>query len=280
MSHIATQGVAALIYSAWLAVFAGNAEAQPQRIVSMSVCTDQLLLLLVDKTRLASVSYFANDAAYSNLVELAKDIPVNRGQADQVLALSPDLIVTSAFSGIFAASVLERLEQRVERLGVADTRDEVYEQIRIVAAWTGDERRAQTLIRDTQRAIDADIKQLTERLTGRKAVFLSSNGVAYGTGTLQHDFLTSLGMENIAATAGLAGPAPLPLETLVAAQPEFIFSEPRGAVDQQLANPLLQHPALAKSAAMRVAVRDRWFDCAGPWLADAYETTAQQVLNP
>jgi iron complex transport system substrate-binding protein len=255
-----------------MALLSAPALSQPARIVSMNVCTDQLLLLLVDKSRLASVSYFATDPAYSNLVDLAREVQPNRGQVDEVLALAPDLIVTSAFSATFAASVLERLQQRVERLGFATTRDEAYTQIRTIAGWTGDGVRAETLVAETREQIDEKIKQLAGVMTGR-------NGIAFGSGTLQHDFLLSLGMTNIAAQAGLQGPAPLSLETLVAAQPDFIFSEPRGTLDQQLAHPLLQHPALANSAAVRIALRDRWFDCAGPWLADAYRNTAQQLLN-
>jgi ABC-type Fe3+-hydroxamate transport system substrate-binding protein len=171
------------------------------------------------------------------------------------------------------------LQQRVERLGFATTRDETFEQMRAVAAWTGDEERAAMLIAETRQQIADSIEQLAPLMTGSKAIFLSSNGIAFGAGTLQHDFLLSLGMTNVAADAGLYGPAPLALEKLVAAQPDFIFSEPRGALDRQLAHPLLQHPALANSAAIRIALRDRWFDCAGPWLADAYRNTAQQLLN-
>lgn len=283
MPRPSAQGFAAFVFSLCLSLAAAQGTGQslqPARIVSMNVCTDQLLLLLVERERLASLSYFAFDPSRSNLVELARDIPANRGQADEVLALAPDLIVTSAFSATFAASVLERLQQRVERLGFAANRDEVYAQIRTMAVWTGDRARGEDLIATTQASIEADITRLDAVMAGRKAVYLSSNGIAFGDNSLQHDFIISLGMENIAATAGLSGPTMLSLETLVAAQPDVIFSEPRGALDRQLAHPLLQHPALANPATLRIAVRDRWFDCAGPWLADAYRITAQQVLDP
>ena len=100
----------------------------------MNVCTDQLLLLLVDKTRIASLSYFATDAGYSSLAMEAAGIPLNRGQADEVMALHPDLVLTSAFSATFAANALQRLSQRVERLGFATTREEVVQILRTAAA--------------------------------------------------------------------------------------------------------------------------------------------------
>lgn len=251
--------------------------AQPARIVSMNVCTDQLLLLLVDKSRIASLSYFAVNPDYSSLAAEAAGVPANRGQADEVMALQPDLVLTSAFSASFAAAVLERLQQRVERLGFAATREDVFAQITQVAAWTGSTMHADTMIDSSRARITTATQQLQPLLAGKKAVFLSSNGVAFGAGTLQDDFLQSIGMRNVAAEAGLYGPAPLPLELLLAAAPDFIISEPRGALDKQLAHPLLQHPALRQLHAKQLVLPERWFDCAGPWLADAYASLAAQV---
>jgi iron complex transport system substrate-binding protein len=256
-----------------------HAQQAPQHIVSMNVCTDQLLLLLVDKSRIASLSYFAADPAYSNLVAQAAELPSNRGQADAVLALQPDLILTSAFSGSFAASLLARLQQRVERLGFASNHAELYAQMAQVGAWTGSDAQAQELITQTQATIASATAQLRPLLRGKKALFVSSNGIAFGSGTLQHAFLQSLDLRNMAAEAGLQGPLPLSLELLLQADADYLFTEPRGALDQQLAHPLLQHPALSRSRVQRVALRDRWFDCAGPWLNDAYVSLAQQLTQ-
>ncbi len=253
------------------------AQSAPARIVSMNVCTDQLLLLLVEPARIKSLSYFAADPAYSNLATRAQALPANRGQADEVMVLQPDLVLTSAFSASFTASVLQRLHQRVERLGFASTRQQVFAQIAQVAAWTGNPDQAAILIETARARIAEATRQLQPLVAGKKAVFLSSNGVAFGTGTLQDDFLRSIGMRNVAAEAGVAGPAPLPLELLLAAAPDFVISEPRGALDQQQAHPLLQHPALRHLHTHSLVLPERWFDCAGPWLADAYASMAEQV---
>lgn len=249
----------------------------PQRIVSMNVCTDQLLLLLVERSRLASLSHFAADPAWSSLTAQAAGISPNRGQADEVVALEPDLVVTSAFSGTFAARVLERLQFKVERLGFAASRDEVYAQIAQVAQWTGNDEAARQLIDTTRSRIDASVQRLQPLLAGKSALFLSSNGIAFGSFTLQDDFLRSLGLRNVAAEAGLSGPATMPLELLLQAAPDFIITQPRGELDRQLAHPYLQHAALTQLNPRRLSLPDRWFDCAGPWLADAYASVAAQL---
>ena len=255
-------------------------ERAPQRIVSMNVCTDQLLLLLVDKSRIASLSQYAIDPAYSSLTAEATGLELNRGQAEQVMALQPDLVLTSTFSATFAASVLQRLHQRVERLGFAASLADVDAQIVSLGEWTDSRTKADALIAALHGRIDNYIASLTPLLHGKKAVFISSNGVAFGSGTLQHEFLHSVGLRNIAAEAGLQGPSQLPLELLLAAQPDFIISEPRGDLDREQAHPLMLHRALQRLHPQQLMLADRWFDCAGPWLADAYAALADQVMLP
>lgn len=248
----------------------------------MNLCTDELLLLLVDRERIASLSYFAADPAYSSLAAQARGIPPNRGQADEVLAFEPDLVLTSQFSATLAANLLERLGERVERLGFATTADEAYAQIRQVAALTGTDTQATNLITNMQATIRSEQQRLTPRLQGMSAVFFASNGFSYGAGSLQHDFITSLGLRNVAADAGLYGPAQLPLETLLVAQPDYLFTDTRSALDTKLAHPLLQHPALAAlSTKTRVLeLPDALFQCAGPQLAQAYRVLATQLDLP
>ncbi len=258
------------------------AQEVPQRIVSMNLCTDQLLLLLVERGRIASLSYFATDPAYSDLAAQAADIPANRGQADEVLAFEPDLVLTSQFSATLAANLLERLGERVERLGFAATADDIYAQVRQVAALTGTNTQAELLIRDLDNALRAEQARLLPELEGRSAVFFASNGFSYGASSLQDSFITSLGLRNVAAEAGLYGPAQLPLEILIAAEPDFVFTDRRTTLDTQLAHPLLQHPALAALGRKTqiIEIPDTLFQCAGPQFAEAYRTLAAQLELP
>jgi iron complex transport system substrate-binding protein len=258
------------------------AQEVPQRIVSMNLCTDQLLLLLVERERIASLSYFATDPAYSYLAAQAADIPANRGQADEVLAFDPDLVLTSQFSATLAANLLERLGERVERLGFAVTADDIYAQVRQVAALTGTTAQAELLIRDLENALRAEQAELLPKLEGLSGVFLASNGFSYGASSLQDSFMTSLGLRNVAAEAGLHGPAQLPLEVLIAAEPDFVFTDRRTTLDAQLAHPLLQHPALATlgKKTQIIEIPDTLFQCAGPQFAEAYRTLAAQLELP
>src|SRR5262249_10027333 len=78
------------------------AQAAPQRIVSMNLCTDQLALMLVDRSRIVSISFLGADPAESPLAAMAKGVPINHGLAEEVIAQKPDLVLTGRYTTGFA----------------------------------------------------------------------------------------------------------------------------------------------------------------------------------
>lgn len=254
--------------------------ASPSRIVSMNVCTDQLLLQLVEPERIASLSYLAADPYYSPFAEQAQRYPLNRGRAEEVIAMSPDLVLTSRFSASFTASLLERRGYTVERFGFANDLAQLDAQVRRIGVLTQREEQATALLATLHAAVNESVERLRPLLDGARAVFLSNNGFVYGSDTLQDAFLQSLGLTNVAGANGLFGPAPMALEALLAAEPDYVFMPSFTEVDTQLAHPLLRHPVWQRLAGQvrRIVLEDRWFDCAGPELLRAYAALEQELL--
>src|SRR6185312_5915249 len=71
---------------------AAAGRAVPQRIMSTNVCTDLLLLELAPKSRIASVTFLAPEAARALFPGAADGIPLNRNTAEDVVNVRPDLI--------------------------------------------------------------------------------------------------------------------------------------------------------------------------------------------
>src|SRR6266404_3473467 len=73
------------------------------RIMSLKICTDELLLDLVPpplpgkKSRIASVTFLSREKAGLKLWPQAAAIPINHGSAEEILKLHPDLILTDPF---------------------------------------------------------------------------------------------------------------------------------------------------------------------------------------
>lgn len=252
------------------------AETGP-RVASMNLCSDQLLLILAERAQIASVSYLAADPEFSPVADQVGGLHLNHGFAEELLPLAPDLIITGQFSATLAANLLERMDYDVLRLPVANSVEDVFAQIELVAGEVENPERGRQLAAGMREEIAAYIGSLRPRLQGKKAVFYSSNGFGYGRNTLQDSFLDSLGLEN--AAADLNGPALLPLEVLLREEPDYLFINPPARSDAQLAHPMLRHPALKESADrfIRIELPDTWFQCAGPLFVSAYRQLAGQL---
>ena len=118
--------------------------AKPSRIVSTHLCTDQLLLLLSDHDRIASLSFFSHNPDMSAMSETARNFPVNHGFAEEIVALDPDLILTSTF-GHSSILLLERLGYQVRTIPVAGSLDDITSNIRLVADAIGESARGNAM---------------------------------------------------------------------------------------------------------------------------------------
>src|SRR5688572_17173739 len=89
-------------------------QAQPQRIVSIGLCTDQLLLMMVERKRIASVTHSAANPEESYMAAAVSDIPLNYSGVEEIIALDPDLVVGSPFASQDTARLMRELGYRVE----------------------------------------------------------------------------------------------------------------------------------------------------------------------
>ena len=69
--------------------------APPQRIVTLSMSTDETMLGLVEPERIAAVNTLLDDPVSSNVTGLVKEIPQRIGNpaVEEIMALHPDLVV-------------------------------------------------------------------------------------------------------------------------------------------------------------------------------------------
>ena len=105
-------GLTRLSAVACLTLMATVAEANslPQRIVSMSLCSDQYVLSLVDPSRVAGITLSGSLPEYSNVADQAGGIPIHRGSAEEIIALKPDLVVTGGYVPLETLDMLRRLD--------------------------------------------------------------------------------------------------------------------------------------------------------------------------
>lgn len=270
-------GVAFALVAAVLgcAPAAATGSALPQRIVSLNLCTDQILVDLVPRERIAAVSHLAADPLVSAVAEKAQGIPWTRGEAEIVLSYNPDLVLAGEFTTPATVALLERLGLNVIKVPLASDILGLHAVTRQIADAVGARDQAEVMLAEFDRRVSAAAPPAGA--AAPSAVVYQVNGLASGPGSLADAVLRAAGLKNLAGELGLGPGGQLALEALVARPPDLVvlsgpITEYRAAVADNL-----RHPALA--AIMRehasVIVPWRLWLCATPHLAGAIERLAE-----
>ncbi len=257
-----------------LAPAAAKGDALPKRIVSLNLCTDQILVDLVPRQRIAAVSHLAADPLVSAVAEKARGIPWTRGEAEVVLSYAPDLVIAGEYTTPATVALLERLGLKVMKVplasDIAGLRAVTYQ----IADAVGARDAADALLAEFDRRLRAvTVPHVPNMPT---AVVYQVNGLAAGPGSLADSVLRAAGLRNLAGELGLGPGGQLALEALVAKPPDLIILS--GPVDEYRAAIAdnLRHPALAAIMRAHASVTLPWrlWLCATPHLADAIERLA------
>ncbi len=248
--------------------------AKPQRIASINLCTDQLLLMLVTPDRIASISSLSLDPHSSYMATAASSHRINHGKSEELLPLKPDLILASSLAARPAVELMRHLGYKVEVLPLATDLDGIRKNIRQLALLVGEERRGEQLIRQMDKRITAVTSRLAA--TRPKAIFYQPRGYTSGSNTLQDEAMRLAGWSNVASEIGVSGYSSIGLEELLMAQPQQIFTSSYAPGTSSMAQRLLQHPVIHTLTRERpmVEISYRLWICDGPMIADAIEALA------
>ena len=252
--------------------------AKPQRIVSLNLCTDQLLLDLVTRERIAALSFLSGDASMSSRVADANGIPLVQGSAEEVLAFDPDLIFVGTYSTPATVSMLERLGRRVVKVPMASSFAEIRDAVRIMAEAVDEPETGAAMIADFDRRL-AKVTA-TDGAARPTIVAMQVNSLASGPGSMLDEMFTAAGYHNMArdaAAEGKLGPAGrLPLETLLLAPPNLIVLANAPSDFRTVLGDNLRHPAFEKLLRYHPSLHlpmSSWL-CGTPAVAGAVEKLA------
>jgi iron complex transport system substrate-binding protein len=241
----------------------------PQRIMSLKICTDELLMDLVPASRIASLSYLSQEKPVLKLWPEAAHIAVNHNSLEEILAAKPDLVITLAPVSADERAMLG--EGGVPLMIIPEAGN--FEQIRTITRALGDavgeHAKAEALIA----GMDAKLRRLeaeTPRQTMRVAGW-GGGGYVPGRSGLFNAIVAAAGGSNMAG-----GPESYrqggyyDVESLIAARPDLLaygdeyIDAPSLRLDQNA------HPVLTKLFAnRRVFYSSALVGCGVPQSADA-----------
>jgi len=249
--------------------------AKPQRVMSLYLCADQLLLALLPRERIASISYLATDATISYYHKAARGLPVNYGLAEQAIAARADLILTGPFAHRSQIELLRRLGLNVRSVGYPNSFAAVRQELRDIAALIGTEAAAEKLIAD----MDARLARVAPAPARRPlgAIFLGGSATI-GKGEFVGEVMARAGFDNLAEKIGIVGVAPLDMEILLAHEPDLLIVGSSWDGRASIASSRLSHPALRDAFAGKHLgqMPEHLWTCAGHWSVEAVELLVAQ----
>jgi len=263
-----------------LLLLATRAPAGP-RVASINACTDQLVLKLADPEQVVTVSEYARSPAFSYMAEAARGYPVNHGYAEEVLAHDPDLVVSGPYTSRETTRRLEAFGYRVVTLPSADTFQGVRANLRKMARLLGYPRRGERLVERMDRTLAALAERLPPEDRRLRALALRPNGVTVGQGSLLDSIMRAAGLENIGRELDAGVFREVPLERLVATQPDMIILAAFSASQPSLAQGIMRHPVFAALETERepLWLPGRLWSCGGWFNARAVARLARHAYG-
>ena len=248
-----------------LLLWATLAHAAPQKIVSLNLCTDQLLMLLADPNQIVSLSKIVDDQNVSFLAERSAEFKKNRGDAEEIFVNNPDLVVAGVYTEKATVQILQSLGVRVEIFPIEKNFDDIVKNIRKMGLLIGHSDRAKRMIDD----FNVRLEELRSGISERpRAAIYSANGYTTGTDTLSGQILKTAGFRNITEEVGMSFGGTLPLETLVMLKPDLVITG-KAYPGHSRSEEILTHPALRPFKA--ITQTDAKWVCGTPAVLDAVE---------
>ena len=220
---------------------------KPQRIVSLTLATDEILLSLVATERVRAVTYLAGNSIWTNVSETARQVEHTvQSDPEQIIALEPDLVLAATYNNPDHIKLLRDAGIPVVVVSLFDSVDQVADNIRYVAQLTGDEARAEELIAAMEERLAAIEAMAAKAETKPRVLFYTAFGSSAGKGSTFSDIVQRAGGINLGDEA-LDGPfGEISLEKIVELNPDVIITDEFSPEDNaEWQENFSNHPALA-----------------------------------
>jgi ABC-type hemin transport system substrate-binding protein len=222
----------------------------PQRIVSQTVVSDEILWELGDdvRRRVVGVSRMADDPTYSGVAGVwPSSVSRVPGSSEALVAVRPDLVVLAEFTAAETKALLEHSGVATLELEGFDGFSAFSQHVRLVADSVGAPQQGEALVARFDQML------ATHRVSpepGAPTVVSWVEGMVAGADTTFDDQVRAAGLVNAAARHGVRGHRAVPIEQLTTWDPDIIVISCQGDCDAARLRTLAT-PGIAATKAAR-----------------------------
>jgi iron complex transport system substrate-binding protein len=235
-------------------------ERRPERIISLTSFTDDILVDLVDHRRLIGLTNFSEDPALSNVVDKITDIP-NRltANVEVILSLRPDLVFMANWSEADKLAQLRDANVPVFLIATGLSVAAIQKKIRTVGLLVDAVKQAEAMIEQMDRRL-AEVRRVVSSIPEEQRLTVmdyATWGSAQGTGSSWDEVIRRAGLINAVGdfSADDWGQVPLSKEKILELDPDllilpgWVYGDPGGA--DTFYKQILEDPALQGLSAVR-----------------------------
>ncbi|MDF2875795.1 MAG: putative transporter PGF-CTERM-modified substrate-binding protein [Sporomusa sp.] len=242
---------------------------KPQRLVSLTIGTDEILMGLVPAERIAALTYLADDSSISNISAEAKRVSGKiRANAESVVAMSPDLVITADWQAIELIQSIRDVGIPVYVYKTPNNIAEVKQVIAEISHVVGEEPAGNKLIADMEAELLQVGKKIDQIPPDKRQIVVNYSlmGGTGGKGSMFEDMCRYAGVIDGAASAGIDSNGMLSKEQIIKIKPDILLLpdwDYTGKTDfKQFKSDLENDPALRQVKAIEnknlVQIPDRY----------------------
>jgi iron complex transport system substrate-binding protein len=219
----------------------------PQRVASLNLTADEILVEILPPDRLVAATTAAEDPNSSSIVgRIPRSIPrFFRADMERLVALRPDLVIVSEYTDADFLNLLEQSGLSHHRMRGLDSLPGIRAAIERLGSAVGEAEPA----RELAARFDARLDALSEKLAGlsRPRVMYWSSPFTAGAGSAMGALIECGGALNVGAELGVEGLAPIGAERAFMADPDILLVGRTPGARRAAA----EHPLLSQMRAVR-----------------------------
>ena len=200
---------------------------KPQRIISMTLGTDEMLLSLTGKSNIAALSgKIAEDAGISNIAAQAKGFTKAESNVERIISLKPDLVFAADWMDKKDLAQLRGAKIPVYCFKNANNIAQQEQVVAQIAHVIGEDTKGRKVVAGMNRTI-AYVQKKVKTLSAKQKLTVlyydPSGGYTFGAGSVFDDIATKAGLVNAAAKAGLGADANISKEKIIELNPDVLI---------------------------------------------------------
>ena len=244
----------AFVFAFSAALAAAPAAAAPQRVASLNLCTDELLLLLAEPRQIASVTHLSQSEAETPLWRQARRHRKNDGSLVSVAPLKPDLVLTMGGGARDRLRLAAKLGIRTLDLPYPQSIADIEAAVRSVSRALGRPEAGSAVL------ARFDALRRTAPHRGADTIWLGGGGRSLGAQSLGAQWMALAGLKQRPLTGDRVS-----LEQLLVSPPAVLIRSDYRAGQYSGEQRWLSHPLAKKVRAGRTLATDgRLWTCMGP----------------